>query len=106
MEKPVSGRWDRGWWRRCPKPWCHRSVFGVFARKQPVLRDFLFPAFTGFLLPKLGFCPKTGLCVSRPGKGDLSRTGKILGRETPVWAAQEAGGFGAQQALGWVGVPY
>ena len=63
-------------------------VFGVFAQKVAIFRDFWSPAFTGFLLPKLGFRPKTGLCVSRTGEVDLSRTGEILGRKTPVWAAQ------------------
>ena len=36
--------------------------------------------------------PKRGLCVSRTGEGDLSRTGENLGRETPLWAAQDPTG--------------
>ena len=43
-------------------------VFGVFARKEPVLRDFLSPAFTGVLLPKLGFCPELGHFFIPPGR--------------------------------------
>ena len=59
-----------------------------FWQKEPVLRDFLSPAFMGFLLPKLGFRPKTGIFFSRSGEAGFSRPGEILGRETPLWAAQ------------------
>ena len=65
----------------------------VFSLAMSLFHEiFLPPAFTGFLLPKLVFCPKTALCVSRSGEVGLSRPGEILGRETPLWAAQ-VGGF-------------
>ena len=69
--------------------------FLVFSLAMSLFHEiFLSPAFAGFLRPKLGFRPKGGLCVSRSGELGLSQPGEILGRETPVWAAQARGGFG------------
>ena len=64
------------------------SAWFFLSRKESVFRGFSSPAFAGFLLPKLGFRPKTGLCVSRSGEVGLSCTGEILRRETLLWAAQ------------------
>ena len=59
-----------------------------FLLKKLVLQDFLSPAFTGVLLQKQLFCPKENYFISRPREVGFSRAGEILGRETPIWAAQ------------------
>ena len=63
------------------------SQFLVFSlEKSPFHEIFCFPLSRGFYPQNC--VQKTGLCVSRTGEVNLSRTGEILGRETPVWAAQ------------------
>ena len=72
----------------------------VFSLEKSLFYEiFCLPLLRGFYSQNWLFEQKQASFFSRSGEVGLSRPGEILGRETPLWAAQEANNFRADWDL-------